>query len=149
MCGKIKAFFNFPGFFANLLPGYLTKTFFWCKILMLFIWRRIEVVITGLTRNQLGLCPREFESRRLRQNREEPHCCAVLFVLPMKHTRKKAIWSPLKTSCERKWAVRAIFVVKPPRKAYSLTSSAFLESGTPCPFLLFTPVFRGSHIKIE
>ena len=34
--------------------------------------------------------------------------------------------------------------VAPPRKAYSLTSSAFLESGTPCPFLLFTPVFRGS-----
>ena len=52
--------------------------------------------------------------------------------------------SPLKTSCERKCAVRAIFVVKPPRKAYSLTSSAFLESGTPCPFLLFTSVFRGS-----
>ncbi len=40
--------------------------------------------------------------------------------------------------------MRAIFVVKPPRKAYSLTSSAFLESGTPCPFLLFAPVFRGS-----
>ena len=55
------------------------------------------------------------------------------------------IRSPLKTSCERKCAVRTIFVVKPPRKAYSLTSSAFLESGTPCPFLLFTPVFRGSH----
>ena len=54
--------------------------------------------------------------------------------------------SPLKTSCERKCAVRAIFVVKPPRKAYSLTSSAFLESGTPCPFLLFAPVFRGSHM---
>ena len=53
-------------------------------------------------------------------------------------------WSPLKTSCERKCAVRTIFVVKPPRKAYSLTSSAFLEAGTPCPFLLFTPVFRGS-----
>ena len=35
--------------------------------------------------------------------------------------------------------------VAPPRKAYSLTSSAFLEAGTPCPFLLFTPVFRGSH----
>ena len=34
--------------------------------------------------------------------------------------------------------------VAPPRKAYSLTSSAFLESGTPCPFLLFAPVFRGS-----
>ena len=54
------------------------------------------------------------------------------------------LWSPLKTSCERKCAVRAIFVVKPPREAYSLTSSAFLESGTPCPFLLFAPVFRGS-----
>ena len=53
--------------------------------------------------------------------------------------------SPLKTSCERKCAVRAIFVIKPPRKAYSLTSSAFLESGTPCPFLLFAPVFRGSQ----
>ena len=38
--------------------------------------------------------------------------------------------------------------VAPPRKAYSLTSSAFLESGTPCPFLLFTPVFRGS-LKIH
>ena len=35
--------------------------------------------------------------------------------------------------------------VAPPRKAYSLTSSAFLESGTPCPFLLFAPVFRGDH----
>ena len=58
------------------------------------------------------------------------------------------LWSPLKTSCERKWAVCAIFVVKPPRKAYSLTSSAFLESGTPCPFLLFTPVFRGSPIIV-
>ena len=56
------------------------------------------------------------------------------------------IRSPLKTSCERKCAVRTIFVVKPPRKAYSLTSSAFLEAGTPCPFLLFTPVFRGSLI---
>ena len=50
---------------------------------------------------------------------------------------------------KRKWAVRAIFVVKPPRKAYSLTSSAFLESGTPCPFLLFTPVFRGSLILAQ
>ena len=56
------------------------------------------------------------------------------------------IWSPLKTSCERKCAVRAIFVVKPPRKAYSLTSSTFLEAGTPCPFLLFTSVFRGSNM---
>ena len=56
-------------------------------------------------------------------------------------------WSPLKTSCERKCAVRTIFVVKPPRKAYSLTSSVFLESGTPCPFWLFTPVFRGSLLK--
>ena len=37
--------------------------------------------------------------------------------------------------------------VAPPRKAYSLTSSAFLESGTPCPFLLFTPVFRGFLLK--
>ena len=37
--------------------------------------------------------------------------------------------------------------VAPPRKAYSLTSSAFLESGTPCPFLLFAPVFRGDHKK--
>ena len=37
--------------------------------------------------------------------------------------------------------------VAPPRKAYSLTSSAFLEAGTPCPFLLFTPVFRCSLKK--
>ena len=39
--------------------------------------------------------------------------------------------------------------VAPPRKAYSLTSSAFLESGTTCPFLLFTPVFRGSLIYLR
>ena len=37
--------------------------------------------------------------------------------------------------------------VAPPRKAYSLTLSDFLESGTLCPFLIFAPVFRGSHIQ--
>ena len=36
--------------------------------------------------------------------------------------------------------------VAPPRKAYSLTSSAFIAFGALCPFSLFKPVFRGSHI---
>ena len=89
MCGKIKAFFNFPGFFANLLPGYLTKTFFWCKILLLFLWRRIEVVITGLTRNQLGLCPREFESRRLRQTKRTALLCGSFCFAPETYPIKK------------------------------------------------------------
>ena len=35
----------------------------------------------------------------------------------------KVIRSPLKTSCERKWAVRAIFVVKPPRKAFDIDNT--------------------------
>ena len=34
--------------------------------------------------------------------------------------------------------------VAPPRKAYSLTSSAFIEFGALYPFFLFKPVFRGS-----
>ena len=52
--------------------------------------------------------------------------------------------SPLKTFCEQRCAVQTIFCVKPPSKAYSLAASAFLESGSLCPFLLFTTVFRGS-----
>ncbi len=35
--------------------------------------------------------------------------------------------------------------VAPPRKAYSLTPSAFLAFGALYPFSLFKPVFRGSH----
>ena len=35
---------------------------------------------------------------------------------------------------------------KPPRKAYSLTSSAFIAFGALYPFSLFKPVFRGSRI---
>ena len=35
--------------------------------------------------------------------------------------------------------------VAPPRKAYSLTSSAFLAFGALYPFSFFKPVFRGSH----
>ena len=34
-----------------------------------------------------------------------------------------------------------------PRKAYSLTSSAFIAFGALYPFSLFKPVFRGSHNK--
>ena len=37
--------------------------------------------------------------------------------------------------------------VAPPRKAYSLTSSAFIAFGALYPFSLFKPVFRGSLIK--
>ena len=48
-------------------------------------------------------------------------CCVRFSILSC-----NSQWSPLKTSCERKCAVRAIFVVKPPRKAYSLISSAFI-----------------------
>ena len=36
--------------------------------------------------------------------------------------------------------------VAPPRKAYSLTSSAFIAFGALYPFSLFKPVFRGSLI---
>ena len=39
--------------------------------------------------------------------------------------------------------------VAPPRKAYSLTSSAFIAFGALYPFSLFKPVFRGSHKKIK
>ena len=35
--------------------------------------------------------------------------------------------------------------VAPPRKAYSLTSSAFIAFGALYPFSLFKPVFRGDH----
>ena len=35
--------------------------------------------------------------------------------------------------------------VAPPRKAYSLTSSAFIAFGALYTFSLFKPVFRGSH----
>ena len=35
--------------------------------------------------------------------------------------------------------------VAPPRKAYSLTSSAFIAFGALYPFSLFKPVFRGSQ----
>ena len=37
--------------------------------------------------------------------------------------------------------------VAPPRKAYSLTSSAFIAFGALYPFSLFKPVFRGYHKK--
>ena len=39
--------------------------------------------------------------------------------------------------------------VAPPRKAYSLTSSAFIAFGALYPFSLFKPVFRGSHMLIS
>ena len=37
----------------------------------------------------------------------------------------------------------------PPRKAYSLTSSAFIAFGALYPFSLFKPVFRGFHKNIR
>lgn len=48
----------------------------------------------------------------------------------------------LKTSFEGKLAGYAVCVVKPPRKAYSLASSAFLAADAPCRFSMFKPVFR-------
>ena len=38
--------------------------------------------------------------------------------------------------------------VAPPRKAYSLTSSAFIAFGALYPFSLFKPVFRGSQMIV-
>ena len=38
--------------------------------------------------------------------------------------------------------------VAPPRKAYSLTSSAFIAFGALYPFSLFKPVFRGSQMFV-
>lgn len=50
--------------------------------------------------------------------------------------------APLKTLFEAKSAEHAVCVVKPPRKASSLASSAFLAADAPYRFSLFKPVFR-------
>ena len=52
------------------------------------------MVITGLTRNQLGLCPREFESRRLRQTKRTALLCGSFIFIPEKspkNSKKKLI----------------------------------------------------------